>query len=107
MPVLSNIKFVFQYLTRVGVRPCQHTDSVRYTRTNRPECGACLESGSTWVHLRMCTACGEVVCCDSSTEGHARRHVETTGHPITISVEPGESWQWCYPDNRLVARKTP
>ena len=37
----------------------------------------------------MCMECGEVVCCDSSTQKHAEAHVEETGHPIVIYIEPG------------------
>ena len=64
-------------------------------------CGACLAEGTTWVHLRLCLACGEVACCDSSPERHARRHAELTGHPVIRSFEPGEVWRWCFVDEQL------
>lgn len=38
-------------------------------------------------------------CCDSSPERHARAHFVATGHPVIRSIEPGESWSWCYPDS--------
>jgi hypothetical protein len=25
-----------------------------------------------------------------------------TSHPITRSLEPGETWRWCYPDELLM-----
>ena len=62
------------------------------------QCDACLAIGSTWVHLRMCEACGNVGCCDSSPNRHATRHFEETGHPVMRSAEPGESWRWCFVD---------
>lgn len=64
-------------------------------------CRACLRDGTTWVHLRVCTRCGEVGCCDSSEGKHARAHFEETGHPVVRSLEPGEVWRWCYVDELL------
>ena len=64
------------------------------------ECAACLRDGSVWVHLRMCTACGNVACCDSSVRRHANAHFEETGHPVMRSAEPGEDWRWCFVDRR-------
>ena len=62
------------------------------------ECTSCVEIGSTWVHLRQCLVCGRTGCCDNSPNRHATAHYEETGHPIIRSVEPGEDWSWCYPD---------
>jgi hypothetical protein len=106
MAFLRDLKFAFQYLTGLGIRPCEHSDTVRYTQPSQAACQRCTEGGTAWAALRMCTYCGQTFCSDSSEEKHAEKHVEATGHPITISIEPGESWQWCYPHNRLVARKT-
>lgn len=64
-------------------------------------CGSCLETGSTWVHLRLCLSCGEVSCCDSSPNRHATAHNAATGHPVIRSFEPGEAWRWCYPHQLL------
>jgi uncharacterized UBP type Zn finger protein len=58
--------------------------------------------GDGWVHLRMCLTCGLVSCCDSSPNRHASAHHASAGHPIARSVEPGESWRWCYVDEALV-----
>lgn len=68
---------------------------------NRLECAACRREGTVPVHLRMCLACGTVACCDSSKGRHASKHFQETGHPVMRSVEPGESWRWCYPDELL------
>jgi uncharacterized UBP type Zn finger protein len=65
-------------------------------------CGGCAALGeNTWAHLRMCLTCGEVNCCDSSPHQHANEHFRKTGHAVMRSVEPGESWRWCYVDIRL------
>lgn len=61
-------------------------------------CGDCRRDGTTWVHLRLCTSCGHVACCDSSPSRHASRHHEETGHPVMRSAEPGEDWRWCFVD---------
>jgi CPA1 family monovalent cation:H+ antiporter len=66
-----------------------------------PVCQRCVEEGLRPVHLRMCLACGEVGCCDSSVGRHASAHYEATHHPVMRSVEPGEAWRWCYTDQRL------
>ena len=66
-------------------------------------CQACLEIGHTdWVHLRICLDCGHVGCCDSSPYRHATAHYADTSHPVMRSMQPGESWRWCYQDE-LVA----
>jgi CPA1 family monovalent cation:H+ antiporter len=65
------------------------------------ECEDCLREGTTWVHLRMCLACGQVGCCDSSVGNHATKHFQRAAHPVMRSVEPGEAWRWCYLDEQL------
>jgi uncharacterized UBP type Zn finger protein len=64
-------------------------------------CRRCIIERTSWVHLRMCLACGTVACCDSSPAQHALAHFEGTTHPVMRSVEPGEAWRWCYVDERL------
>ena len=54
--------------------------------------------GSTWVHLRMCTLCGVIRCCDDSPNRHASKHAAATDHPLIRSLEPGERWVWCFAD---------
>jgi hypothetical protein len=61
-------------------------------------CVDCLKIGGRWLHLRRCTECGHVGCCDSSPNRHATAHFHGTGHPIVQSFEPGEEWFWCYAD---------
>lgn len=57
---------------------------------------------SSWAHLRMCLTCGHVGCCDSSPHQHATAHFQLTGHPVMRSIEPGETWRWCYIDSELL-----
>ncbi|HWD05577.1 MAG TPA: Na+/H+ antiporter [Amycolatopsis sp.] len=64
-------------------------------------CQACLDEGTTWVHLRMCLKCGNVACCDSSPRKHATRHFHDERHPVMRSFEPGETWRWCFVDKQL------
>jgi CPA1 family monovalent cation:H+ antiporter len=66
-----------------------------------PYCADCALEGTTTVHLRMCLACGNVGCCDSSPGNHASRHFGSTGHAVMRSIEPGENWRWCYEDDLL------
>jgi uncharacterized UBP type Zn finger protein len=61
-------------------------------------CGDCLREGSRWVHLRLCTSCGHVGCCDNSPKRHATGHFHSTQHPVVRSFEVGEEWLWCYSD---------
>jgi uncharacterized UBP type Zn finger protein len=50
----------------------------------------------------MCLSCGEVGCCDSSKNRHATKHFWQTGHAVVRSLQPGETWRWCYVDERVV-----
>jgi uncharacterized UBP type Zn finger protein len=79
---------------------CTHLDTVSVTELpDRVDgCVDCLATGSTWVHLRICLQCGHVGCCDSSPGRHARAHARERRHPIIRSLEPGESWSWCFVD---------
>jgi uncharacterized UBP type Zn finger protein len=77
---------------------CTHTDQIKDVSPNTRGCEECLKIGGSWVHLRLCLSCGHVGCCDASIGKHATKHFRTTDHPIMQSIEPGESWGWCYID---------
>ena len=62
-------------------------------------CEDCLKIGGWWVHLRQCMACGHVGCCDESPNRHATAHFRSSGHPVIRTIEPDESWLWCFPDS--------
>jgi uncharacterized UBP type Zn finger protein len=79
---------------------CGHLDQIRVTQL--PEavagCEECLAVGAPWLHLRICLECGKVGCCDDSPNRHARAHAHGSGHPLIRSLEPGETWSWCFLD---------
>jgi tellurite resistance protein TerC len=77
---------------------CRHRDQIANVTPNTDGCEECLQSGERWVKLRMCLSCGHVGCCDSSKNKHATAHFRASGHPIMRSIEPGETWKWCYID---------
>jgi uncharacterized UBP type Zn finger protein len=77
---------------------CAHVKEIEPVPPRSEGCEECLRTGSTWVHLRLCLACGHVGCCDSSPGRHATRHFRGTTHPVIASFEPGERWAWCYVD---------
>jgi uncharacterized UBP type Zn finger protein len=81
---------------------CTHLDEINDVVPTSRACEKCVAMGSRWVHLRMCLTCGQVNCCDSSPNRHATAHFHEEHHPIVRSVEPGESWRWCYVDEEVV-----
>ena len=81
---------------------CAHAEQVHPVVPRSHGCEECLEAGDRWVHLRLCLTCGHVGCCDSSPNRHARRHHEDDGHHVVRSAEPGESWVYCFADDRML-----
>jgi hypothetical protein len=99
---------LFRRLLRAGQVPASPTDcehlrvapaSVQPRTPGR--CEDHKREDGPWVHLRICLTCGHVGCCDSSPPRHATAHFESTGHPVMVSAEPGESWRWCFVDELL------
>jgi hypothetical protein len=80
---------------------CTHLDTIEVTGlpSEIEGCEDCLAIGGWWIHLRMCQSCGHIGCCDQSPNRHARRHSETTSHPIIRSAEPAEDWSYCFLDD--------
>lgn len=85
---------------RSGAVECQHLRQPAAALSPRDGAGCeeCLRDGTSWVHLRLCLSCGHVGCCDSSPQRHATRHYQHSEHPVIRSIEPGETWRWCYVD---------
>ena len=83
---------------------CTHTDQIELVElpAEIAGCEDCLAIGGRWLHLRMCTSCGKIGCCDSSPNKHATKHARETEHPVVRSAEPGEDWFWCYVDEVMV-----
>jgi uncharacterized UBP type Zn finger protein len=86
-------------------RGCEHLAAVGDLEPENSICQSCVDAGERPVKLRMCLTCGTVGCCDSSRLQHARAHFEATGHPVMRSIEPGETWAWCYPDQTYVGTR--
>lgn len=82
---------------------CEHLDEaeVDLEPAGDGECQDCVREDTRPVHLRMCLTCQNIGCCDSSVGRHAERHFTQTGHPVMESYEPGETWRWCYLDERV------
>ena len=82
------------------IAPCAHLAAVAGdpppVRTDG--CETCLALDMTWVHLRQCLVCGRVGCCDDSPGRHATVHFLHVGHETMRSIEPGETWRWCFAD---------
>lgn len=83
------------------MRACQHLAEAQDLVPNQHVCEECVKAGSSWVHLRQCLTCGHVGCCDSSPNTHATKHFHATGHPIIRSIEPHETWGWCFVDELM------
>jgi hypothetical protein len=85
--------------------PCGHVGKDTPRETHRPTkgCEECLKTGSRWVHLRICLECGHVGCCDDSPNKHASAHNAATKHPVITSGEVGETWAYCYADDRFLS----
>ncbi|WP_037607819.1 UBP-type zinc finger domain-containing protein [Streptacidiphilus rugosus] len=85
-------------------RPCPHLDRLSAEEPGEltPTCEHCLKLGQRPVALRKCLHCGHVGCCDSTPGRWATEHHRQTGHAVMRSFEPGESWRWCFEDQRLV-----
>jgi uncharacterized UBP type Zn finger protein len=77
---------------------CTHLNQIKFANTDIDVCEECVKLGDSWVHLRLCLSCGNVGCCDSSKNKHATKHFHASRHPIVQSLEPGETWGWCYID---------
>jgi uncharacterized UBP type Zn finger protein len=82
---------------------CHHFEEASPDITPQPAayaggCEECVKLGQSWVQLRQCMLCGHVGCCDSSVGRHATAHFHSTKHPVMRSVEPGDTWGWCYVD---------
>jgi CPA2 family monovalent cation:H+ antiporter-2 len=82
---------------------CSHLGTIApHVRPLSKGCEECIALGDTWVHLRLCMACGQVGCCDDSKNKHATKHFRKTGHPLIRSLEHGEGWGFCYVDELFI-----
>lgn len=78
---------------------CKHVDEIKKVAPSGPGCVECMAHDGWWVHLRRCTVCGHIGCCDSSPGKHSRKHAHHESHHIIQSYEPGEDWLYCFADD--------
>jgi Zn-finger in ubiquitin-hydrolases and other protein len=81
---------------------CTHMTQIAKVVPSALGCEECLQTGSEWVHLRLCRTCGHVGCCDDSPNRHATKHFHATGHPIIEGYDPPEGWGWCFVDKVML-----
>ena len=84
---------------------CKHLSDINPQDIDIPDepvCKECIEMDDPWVHLRICTECGHIGCCDSSKNKHATKHHHRSGHAVVLSAEPAERWAWCYKDEEMM-----
>jgi hypothetical protein len=86
--------------------PCAHVALAKVHEVERPGkvCPECVAIGSEWVHLRECLICGHIACCDDSPNQHASKHYAKTKHALMTSLEPGETWVWCFIDEIILSK---
>ncbi len=77
----------------IGKDRCPHIGFAAVTRTEKTQCERC----EVREHLRLCTSCGGVFCCESDN-AHNREHFEQTKHPIIQSTPATLPYQftWCW-----------
>ena len=84
-----------------AVSGCPHLEQIRDVTPSTPDgCTECLAMGSTWVHLGVPDVWARRLLRLLPTPARDRPlpHDPTPDHPF----QPGESWRWCYVDERLV-----
>jgi CPA2 family monovalent cation:H+ antiporter-2 len=93
-----DVEKAIDYKPQVDEAICSHLDQINKVYPSAAGCEDCLRTGDDWVHLRICLTCGHVGCCDDSKNKHATEHFHETTHPIIKSLERGDDWTWCFPD---------
>ena len=93
---------LFPGTSTMKMKTCTHRDQIGDVEPSSAGCEECLKAGEKWVELRMCLKCGNVGCCDSTKGRHATAHFHATGHPVMRTIQPGQSWKWCYVDKMMV-----
>ena len=79
---------------KIKKEKCPHAKNIRIIKSSKKECEVCKERQ----HLRVCTSCGFVGCCESFN-AHNTEHFKKTGHPIIKSIHADYDFTWCYKCN--------
>ena len=66
---------------------CQHNTEIKINTSKKKQCEVCGDKE----HLRICTSCGFVGCCESHN-AHDTEHFKKTNHPIIKNIEKIESY---------------
>src|SRR5262249_38410490 len=83
--------------------PCTHEGDINLeVEPVGDVCAECVAAGGRGVPLCVCLPCGHGGCGADSKNRHAVLHFQQTGHPIICSLEPGESWRWCFIDETFL-----
>jgi uncharacterized UBP type Zn finger protein len=70
---------------------CPHVLEMKISSSDKVKCDTC----DIKEHIRLCTSCGAVNCCESG-KGHDKDHFKATGHPIIKPVHADYDFIWCY-----------
>ena len=79
---------------KIKKEKCPHIKNIKITKSSKKECEVCKEKQ----HLRVCTSCGHVFCCESYN-AHDTEHFRKTGHPIIKAIHTNYDFIWCYKCN--------
>ncbi len=83
---------------------CPHAGEMKIASSEKTKCETRLPDGQVCdvkEHLRLCTSCGEVFCCESHNS-HNREHFRESGHPIIKPAPTGDAFYtftWCWKCN--------
>ena len=73
---------------------CPHIKEMKVKTSKKKACEVCDDKE----HLRLCTSCGFVGCCESHN-AHDTDHSKKTKHPIIKTVHCNYDFTWCYKCN--------
>ncbi len=76
---------------KIRKEECPHAKEIKITKSSKKECKVCKDKE----HLRICTSCGKVFCCESHN-AHDTEHFKKTGHPIIKTIHTNYDFIWCY-----------
>ena len=76
---------------KIKKEKCPHIAELKIIKSNKKKCEVCSDNE----HLRICTSCGFVGCCESSN-AHDTEHFKKTGHPIIKTIHTDYDFVWCY-----------
>ncbi len=76
---------------RIPKEECPHSSEIKVMSSEATTCSQC----DVVDHLRQCTSCGQVFCCESHNS-HNTKHYQETGHPIIKSHNTPYDFYWCY-----------